>query len=71
MFDIEGLKKYIAESGIKQKVIARKAGMHESAFSMIMTGKRKCSVDEYAKICAALGLPAQSFITTEEQNNVG
>lgn len=62
MFDIDGLRAYIAESGIKQKAIAEKSGIKESAFSLIMNKKRKCSADEYARICAALGLPAESFI---------
>ena len=62
MFHIEKLRRYIAESGIKQKAIARKAGMSESAFSLIMTGKRKCTAEEYAKICAALGVGAEMFM---------
>ena len=66
MFDINSLRAYIAESGIKQKVIARKAGINESAFSLIMTGKRKCSAEEYARICFALGVPAQTFIRNDE-----
>lgn len=44
MVDIEKLRGYIVESGIKQKIIAQKAGIHESAFSLILNIRYETNV---------------------------
>ena len=63
----ENIKKYLDSNGIKQNVIAEKAGMRADSFCSALNGKRKISVDEYVKICTALSKPIGTFIDTLEQ----
>lgn len=60
--DFQKLKDYIEESGYKQKSIAEKSGVHEVRLCLILQGKRKCEVGEYASICDALGVNMNRFI---------
>lgn len=62
VLDTESLRKRIEESGFKQKAISEKAGISETALCLILQGKRKCETGEYASICAALGLPVDTFL---------
>ena len=63
----ENIKKYLESNGIKQSVIAKKAGMRADSFCSALNGKRKVTVDEYVKICTALCEPIGAFIDTLEQ----
>lgn len=65
ILDIVELKRYIEERGIKQKYIAKKSSIPEPKLSMILNGKRKCEVGEYASICNALGVEFQRFVRPE------
>lgn len=60
--DIESLRGYIDEMGVKQKTVADKSGISESAFCLILQGKRKCEIGEYASICSALNVPMGNFM---------
>ncbi len=62
MFDRSAVKKMIENNGIKQKAIAEKAKITERQFSLILSGKRKCDIDEYVRICMALNVPITTFI---------
>lgn len=62
MFDRNAVKKMIEKNGIKQKVVAEKAEITERQFSLILSGKRKCDIDEYVRICVALNVPVTTFI---------
>lgn len=62
VFDFLGLKAYMSEYGIKQKVVAEKAQIDEVKFSLILQGKRKCEAGEYASICNALGVEPNKFV---------
>lgn len=66
MFNYEKMQSYISDSGIKQKFIAEQAQLAESTLSLILSGKRKCGVDEYIQICKALGLPFEAFISKQD-----
>lgn len=69
MFNRLALKKFIDESGLKQKAIAEKSGISESKLSLILTGKRGCDVDEYARICKAIGVPLTKFVKPHSLND--
>lgn len=43
----ERISAAVADSGLKKKYIADCIGISESAFSSLLTGKRKVSVDEF------------------------
>lgn len=58
----ERIKIYIKESGLKQKVVATKAGYTEKQFSEMLNGKRPLYADDVEKICVALGVPPDTFI---------
>ena len=65
ILDIVKLKRYIEQSGIKQKFISEKTGIPEPRLSLILNGKRKCEVGEYASICNILGVEFQYFVTSQ------
>ncbi len=62
MFDREALQKFIDENGIKQKYISAQTGIEETALSKILSGSRKCEVNEYLLICKALRVKPDKFI---------
>ncbi len=62
MFDREKLRNVIQERGLKQKAVAKEAEILPETFSLILTGKRKCGLEEYIRICKALGVPMSTFI---------
>lgn len=67
VLDIWELKRYIDEHGIKQKYIAERTKIPESKLSLIINGKRKCEVGEYASICNALEVSVEMFIKKEKE----
>ena len=58
----ERIKAYLSEQGLKQNKVAEKAGISNDKFNLSMNGKRKIPLDEYAKICNVLGVPADTFL---------
>ncbi len=58
----ERIKFYINAEGLKQKVIAQKAGYSEKQFSAMMRGIRKINADDYEKICVALNCEPNDFM---------
>ena len=50
VLDFMELKDFIDKSGLKQKAIAEKSGVPEVRLCLILQGKRKCEVGEYASI---------------------
>ena len=54
ILDYLELKDFIDKSGLKQKAIAEKSGVPEVQLCLILQGKRKCEVGEYASICNLL-----------------
>ena len=59
--DVQNMKKYIEDSGIKQKNLAEKAGLNEAKRCMDMKGKRKREASEYANSWRTMGVPMQKF----------
>lgn len=62
MFNFKKMKDFFEEQGVKQKFISRKTGIPEAALSLIMQGKRKCTIEEYVKICRFAGCAFDTFI---------
>lgn len=56
------IKEYISQKGLKLVAVANKAGIPLNTFSAMVNGKRKITVEEYVRICAALGVPFEQFI---------
>ena len=55
------IKVYLVKNGLKQSYIARKAGIPEPIFCMMLNDKRKIEVNEYMRICDAIGVPLEQF----------
>ncbi len=62
VFDSKKMKECIEASGLKQKAISEKTGISEPALSLILQGKRKCEIGEYATICEALDVSIDKFL---------
>lgn len=59
---VSKIKSYIDDNGLKQSYIADKAGIKRDAFCTSLNGKRKIAIDEYCRICAALGVGFDFFM---------
>ena len=64
----EWLKDLRIAKGITQAKVAEAAGICESAYCMIESGKRDCAVDTAKKIAAALGFDWTRFYEDEEED---
>ena len=62
VFDSNKMKECIETSGLKQKAISEKTGISEPALSLILQGKRKCEIGEYATICKVLDVGMDKFL---------
>lgn len=62
----EKVRSYIDANHLKQVSIAKKAGIHPSALSAMLKGKRKMYVDDLRAICCSLNVSADIFINNKE-----
>lgn len=62
MYVYEKVRSYIDENGIKQVVVAKKAGIPNVTFNAIMNGKRTLYADDLRAICIALNVSPEIFI---------
>lgn len=56
------IKEYITKNGIKQNFIAEQTGIPAPIFNLILNNKRRIDVNEYIKICEAIGVKFSEFI---------
>lgn len=56
------MRQYIKETGVKQSFLSQKSGMSPQAISTFMNCKRDLSIDEYYRLCDALGVSYEFFI---------
>lgn len=57
----ERLREYIDSRKISRKVIAITAGLSESQLSLLLSGKRRLTVEDYELICSAIPVEPQFF----------
>lgn len=62
----ETIAKYLEDNGIKQNYLATKINMSPVTLNTILNGKRKIDIEEYAKICDALNVIYDLFLTQEQ-----
>jgi transcriptional regulator with XRE-family HTH domain len=55
------IKNHMDGRGIKQRYVAKKAGIEEPKLSAILNGKRGIKAEEYFSICDALKVPLETF----------
>ena len=58
----EKVRDYLDRNGLKQKVIAQKAGIPNATFNAILNGKRTLYADDLRAICLALDVSPELFI---------
>lgn len=56
------IKQHIHENCLKQVRVAEKADIPNPIFNAMLNGKRKIYINEYAAICEALNVSADTFI---------
>ena len=62
------LRKYIVDAGLKMTVVADRAGIPYNAFTNILLGNRKMSVEEYFSVCNVLGVSPDEFYKITKKN---
>lgn len=60
--DTQALREYIDENGIKHNFIAKQIGTTRYNFSYILSGKTRCTLENYVAICNALDVPIGKFL---------
>lgn len=56
------IKKYISENGIKQNFIAEQTKIPTPVLNLILNDKRRIEVNEYIRICDAIGVSFKQFL---------
>ncbi len=56
------IAEYLHENGIKKKFVAEKAGIKNYRFSHIIHNQTEMKVDEFERICRALGVTPEKFM---------
>ena len=65
MYIYEKVKAYINDNGLKQVVVAHKAGIPVTTFNAILNGKRTMYAEELKAICEALNISSTVFIESK------
>lgn len=55
------IKKHLEKKGIKQSYVSEKTGIPAPILNMMLNDNRKIEVNEYMKICDAIGVPLDQF----------
>lgn len=66
----ERIKIYLSEHGLKQNYIAERIGITNAKLNLSLNGNRKIPLDEYARICEVLGVPADTFLKSADELDV-
>lgn len=61
------IKDYLDENYLKQKYLATRLGISESALSLMLSDKREISLDTYIVIIECLNLPFEYFLRGNEE----
>lgn len=65
---VENIRRIIAEKGLKQCAVAKKAGFNEQAFSNMLNERKAIRATDVPAICAALGVePNELYRVADER----
>ena len=56
------LHEWLDRTGTPQYVLARRAGMTESALSMLLRGSRRCSLRKALALSSVTGVPVEKLV---------
>lgn len=62
------IKQYIEENGLKQKKVAKDAGMTQQALNDVLNERRKIEATEYFGICKAVKVSVDYFAELLERS---
>lgn len=60
------VREHIRRMEVRQGWLARRMGVSEGALSLMLTGKRRMTVDELEQLCAILCVSPETFIKPAE-----
>ena len=60
------IKTYLSDHGIMQKFLVEKAGIPSAVLTQILSGNRKIEVSEYSRMCIALNVDFETFLTDDD-----
>ena len=63
----KNINAFLINQGIKKKYVAEKTGISENALNLALNEKRRLLADEYIKICIALNVPFDQFVTETDR----
>jgi len=58
------IRTYLKNTGRTQAYLCKQTGMPNTAMSLALGGKRRLRLDEYCKICTALGVEPGFFLSS-------
>ncbi len=61
------VRAYIDDNGLKQVIVAQKAGISKVTFNAMMNGKRTMYADDLRSICLALNVSPELFIEVHKE----
>ena len=64
------LCRYISQNGVSRKLIAVNCGVSQSQLSLLLSGKRRLTVDCYERLCRAMAVDPRKFYAGEERNGI-
>jgi len=56
------IKTYLKETGHSQSNLCKQTGLGQTSISLSLNNKRRLRLDEYCKICNALGVDLRFFL---------
>lgn len=62
MFNYKFLSAFIKKKGYNLDSLAKEIGIKTSTLSAILNGEKKCSAENYGKLCILLQVPFETFI---------
>ena len=66
----EKIRAYIDDNGLKQVVVAKKAGIPNVTFNAILNGKRTLYAEDLRAICLALNVSPETFIEVKSAQDI-
>ena len=58
----KNIRAYLKKTGRTQAFLCKHTGLSATALSLALGGKRRLQIEEYRKICKALGLSSDYFL---------
>ena len=64
------IKDYLSETGISQEFLSRKANISRPKLSLSLNEKRRITFEEYERVCWALGVNTDRFLTPHKPERI-